>query len=137
MSSRRLSVLRREHTLRVLITWVVSVAVAVPGLALLPASAAARSVECQHPATTGEFAVNLRHVSAAAACAIVHAIPAYEAKAYRDHLKPLFRCVGMKAETGLHEFDGWHVGVVDYELKFWRGDSSFSVVGTDFGAYCG
>lgn len=108
-------------------------------------AAAARSVECQHPVTTGELAVDLHDVSPAAACKVVRAIPAYETKSYNDHLPPLYRCVGGNPKTGqpshpvtgLHRFDGWHVGVIHGMLKFWRGASSFSVSGTDFGAYCG
>lgn len=123
----------------------VSAGVACFAFALCPGIASARTVECQHPVTTGELAVNVRHVSAAVACGIVRAIPGYEAKSHREHLTPLFRCVGGNRVTGqvshpvtaLHHFRRWRVGVVDGLLKFWRGDSSFSVSGTDFGAYCG
>jgi hypothetical protein len=83
-------------------------------------------------------------VTGAVACKVVLAFAVYEPKTYADKsLTPLFRCVGGSQYqpghpvVGQRRFDGWNVSIVSGALTFSKGTSSFSVGGTDFGAYCG
>jgi len=105
------------------------------------ALAAPRIYECQHPTVTGQGAYDLVHVSVAQACRVVRALARFihnGAEGWR-----LYRCVGRSStETGrpvlvIKRFDGWSLQIVHtFQFVMSRGESSFSVVGTDFPLNC-
>jgi hypothetical protein len=121
------------------------VALLVAAMVALPAPthalAAPKIYECQHPTVTGQGAYDLVHVSVAQACRVVRALARFihnGAEGWR-----LYRCVGRSStETGrpvlvIKRFDGWSLQIVHtFQFVMSRGESSFSVVGTDFQLNC-
>jgi hypothetical protein len=121
------------------------VALLVAAMVALPAPthalAAPKIYECQHPTVTGQGAYDLVHVSVAQACRVVRALARFihnGAEGWR-----LYRCVGRSStETGrpvlvIKRFDGWSLQIVHtFQFVMSRGESSFSVVGTDFPLNC-
>jgi hypothetical protein len=102
-------------------------------------AAASRFYQCQHPATTGETAYNLKHVSAASACNVVRALAAWNVNWYtcQGHSSTV---AGTPVVT-VHKFRGWTLSIdfeakTGYTLTVHRADSSFQVAGTDWPVYC-
>lgn len=99
---------------------------------------AAKYIECQHPVVTGVEISHLRHVSRATACPVALALYRWENK--DNNGAKLYKCAGRPPGTAvlkLHTFDGWALNIAKsgyFEMS--RGESSFSVSGTDFPLAC-
>ena len=113
----------------------VVVAFAALTLGSMSSQAAARTVECQHPVTTGMEAFNLKHVSSATACTLAIGLSKWNAKWYV--------CKGASSKSvgtpviKIHSFEGWTLTVPKHSaLRMSRGAGSFQVEGTDFPINC-
>jgi hypothetical protein len=109
--------------------------VALVAFALISSPAAARTVECQHPLSTGMEAFNLKDVSPATACRLVIALSKWKTQWYV--------CTGAGSDSvgtpviKVHRFDGWTLSVPKRSaLLMSRGKGSFQVEGTDFPINC-
>lgn len=111
---------------------------AVVALSTSAPAPAAKDIECQHPVVTGVEISYLRHVSRATACPVALALYRWENKG--NNGAKLYKCAGKppgKAMLKLHTFDGWALSIAKsgyFEMS--RGQSSFSVSGTDFPLAC-
>jgi hypothetical protein len=101
----------------------------------LSSQAGARTVECQHPLTTGMEAFNLKHASSATACRLVIALSKWNAEWYVSK-GASSNSVGTPV-IKIHSFEGWKLTVpARSALRMSRGASSFQVEGTDFPINC-
>lgn len=92
----------------------------------------ARSVECQHPLTTGVEVYALHRVSVSTACSVALALHRYELS---GHL--VVNCTSSNRPVLiLATFHGWRLHVSP-EFHLTRGLASFAATGTDFPAPCG
>jgi hypothetical protein len=98
--------------------------------------------ECQHPLTTGQEAINIRHVNPKTACKTVRALARFISNGTNS--RRLYKCVGThgghtagRPVLEIHRFDGWRLKVVHtYGFQMSRGRGSFEVTGTDFPLNC-
>lgn len=106
------------------------------------AKSSADSRECQHPLTTGQEAVNIKHVNPKTACKTVRALARFISNG--TNYKRLYKCVGThgghtagRPVLKIHRFEGWKLKVVHtYGFQMSRGRGSFEVTGTDFPLNC-
>jgi hypothetical protein len=106
-----------------------------------PASAIAASPvthECQHPAVTGQEAVNVKGVSVTEACKVVRSLGTYLSKP--ANIRKLYKCTGPGSHTPvllMDEFEGWKLKLArGYWFVMYRPGASFRVTGTDFPVNC-
>ena len=109
-------------------------------LAVAPTAASAKTYEC-HPGGPPAYAANAVHVSKTTACTLVRHLFAWNARYYK--------CIGQDLQTGrpgkpelvIHTFRDWRLGLTRpvesiESLQLSRGDSSFTVRGTDGPVNC-
>lgn len=93
--------------------------------------------ECQHPTTTGEEASHLRHVSPKVACAVVRELAKYVLSLKTPKASHSFYvCKRHRPVLRKHRFRGWRLQITAAGFTMSRGNSRFSVGGTDFPVPC-
>jgi hypothetical protein len=92
--------------------------------------ASARSVQCSARNAPDLYAIHLKSISGARACAIWHALPLQPFSLYRCIEKTTPAGSHLVAVLTIHTFEGWKLAVLDgYTLKLSRGNSSFELTG--------